>query len=84
MNCYFTDVYIICEKLSFHIVDCATTNDCAIILPNENDKWLMFRHNKKEKLLFVVYANLECILEKKTNDMKTFRDSPINIIRFSA
>ncbi|EGI62699.1 hypothetical protein G5I_08955, partial [Acromyrmex echinatior] len=46
-------------------------NYCAVILPNENDKWLSFRdHNKKERLLFVVYADLECILEKKkrTND----------------
>ncbi|XP_011068914.1 PREDICTED: uncharacterized protein LOC105154849 [Acromyrmex echinatior] len=57
------------EKLSLHILNCTTTNDCAIILPNENDKWLSFRgHNKKERLLFVVYADLECILEKKTND----------------
>ena len=55
------------EKLSLHIV--ATTNDCAIIFPNKNDKWLTFRgHNKKERLFFVVYADLECILEKKTND----------------
>ncbi|EGI70785.1 hypothetical protein G5I_00412 [Acromyrmex echinatior] len=54
------------EKLSLHIVDCTTTNDCAVILPNENDKWLSFRdYNKKERLLFVVYTDLECILEKK-------------------
>ncbi|KYN38931.1 hypothetical protein ALC56_06691 [Trachymyrmex septentrionalis] len=53
------------EKLSLHIVDCRL----CIILPNENDKWLSFRsHNKKERLLFVVYADLECILEKKIND----------------
>ncbi|KYN28509.1 hypothetical protein ALC57_02071, partial [Trachymyrmex cornetzi] len=57
------------EKLSLHIVDCTTTNECAIIFPNENDKWLSFRgHNKKERLLFVVYADLECILAKKTTD----------------
>ena len=70
MNCYFTDTlhyFHTSEKLLLHIVDCATTNDCAIILPN--DKWLLFQgHNKKERLLFVVYANLEYILEKKTND----------------
>ena len=54
--------------MSLYIVDCATTNDCAIIVPN--GKWLTFRgHKKKERLLFVVYlADLECILEKKTND----------------
>ncbi|KYQ54679.1 hypothetical protein ALC60_06444, partial [Trachymyrmex zeteki] len=33
------------------------------------DKWLSFRnHNKKERLPFVVYADVECILEKKTSD----------------
>ena len=54
------------------------TNDCAVILPNENDKWLSFRdHNKKERLLFVVYADLECILEKK----KRINDE--NISRFT-
>ncbi|KAG5316943.1 MOS1T transposase, partial [Pseudoatta argentina] len=57
------------EKLSLHIGDCTTTNDCAVIFPNENDKWLSFRdHNKKERLLFVVYADLECVLEKRTSD----------------
>ncbi|KYN21651.1 hypothetical protein ALC57_05969, partial [Trachymyrmex cornetzi] len=56
------------EKLSLHIVDCTTTNECAIILPNENDKWLSFRGHNKERLLFVVYADLECILAKKTTD----------------
>ena len=56
------------EKLSLHIVDCTTTNDCTIILPNENDNLSFRGHNKKERLLFVVYTDLECILEKKTND----------------
>ncbi|KYN15192.1 hypothetical protein ALC57_12602 [Trachymyrmex cornetzi] len=61
--------FLTSEKLSLHIVDCTTTNECAIILPNENDKWLSFRgHNKRERLLFVVYADLECILAKKTTD----------------
>ena len=71
MNCYFTDTlhyFHTSEKLLLHIVDCATTNDCAIILPNENDKWLSFRgHNNKDRFFFVVYADLEYILEKKTN-----------------
>ncbi|KYN09457.1 hypothetical protein ALC57_18430, partial [Trachymyrmex cornetzi] len=64
------------EKLSLHTVDCTTTNECAIILPNENDKWLSFRgYNKKERLLFVVYADLECILVKKTTDENMSRFS---------
>ncbi|KAM0727228.1 hypothetical protein ACS0PU_006560 [Formica fusca] len=41
-------------------------NECAIVLPTEDDKWLEF-HNycRKERLPFVVYADLECVLEKK-------------------
>ncbi|XP_018378151.1 PREDICTED: uncharacterized protein LOC108770891 [Trachymyrmex cornetzi] len=41
-----------------------------------NDKWLSFRgHNKKERLLFAVYADLECILAKKTTDENMSRFS---------
>ncbi|XP_036145238.1 uncharacterized protein LOC118646436 [Monomorium pharaonis] len=40
-------------------------NDCAITLPNEKDKWLNFRNvNYKERVPFVVYADLECVLRK--------------------
>ncbi|XP_067215255.1 uncharacterized protein [Linepithema humile] len=41
-------------------------NDCAVVLPSEDKKWLTFsNYNRKERLPFVVYANLECTLEKK-------------------
>ncbi|XP_067216947.1 uncharacterized protein [Linepithema humile] len=54
------------EKLSAHSVDCGKMNDCAVVLPSEDDKWLTFRnYNRKERLPFVVYADLECTLEKK-------------------
>ncbi|XP_043275302.1 uncharacterized protein [Venturia canescens] len=53
------------DKLQFHEVDCGVINDCAVRLPAENDKWLEFTNaNRKERLPFVVYADLECILEK--------------------
>jgi len=46
-------------------VDCGQLNDCAIRLPSEDDKWLSFKnHCRKERMPFVVYADLECILEK--------------------
>ncbi|XP_077272096.1 uncharacterized protein LOC143902795 [Temnothorax americanus] len=52
------------KKLAAHSVDCGRMNDCAIVLPNEDDKWLSFdNHDRKERLLFVVYADLECLLE---------------------
>ncbi|XP_070167595.1 uncharacterized protein [Polyergus mexicanus] len=41
-------------------------NECAIVLPTEDDKWLEFRNYcRKERLSFVMYADLECALEKK-------------------
>ncbi|XP_026830436.1 uncharacterized protein LOC113563250 [Ooceraea biroi] len=44
-------------------------NDCAIVLPNEEDKWLSFtNYNRKERIPFVVYADLECILQKTEED----------------
>jgi len=46
-------------------VDCGQMNSCAIRLPSEDDKWLSFKnHCRKERVPFIVYADLECILEK--------------------
>ena len=41
-------------------------NDCAIHLPmNEEEKWLQFdNYNNKERVPFIVYADLECVLRK--------------------
>ncbi|XP_070171333.1 uncharacterized protein [Polyergus mexicanus] len=36
------------------------------LLPTKDDKWLEFRnYSRKERLPFVVYADLECVLKKK-------------------
>ncbi|XP_011858845.1 PREDICTED: uncharacterized protein LOC105556367 [Vollenhovia emeryi] len=49
-------------------------NDCAIRLPSEDDKWLTFNnYNCKERVPFVVYADLECTLEKMDKDSITSR-----------
>ncbi|XP_011700257.1 PREDICTED: uncharacterized protein LOC105457338 [Wasmannia auropunctata] len=53
------------EKLEAHVIDCQERNDCAIKLPSENDKWLSFKnYNRKERMPYVVYADLECTLKK--------------------
>ncbi|KYN06856.1 hypothetical protein ALC62_02240 [Cyphomyrmex costatus] len=45
---------------------------CAIRLPSEDDKWLEFKnHCRKERVPFVVYADLECALEKTAKDPTT-------------
>ncbi|XP_070169720.1 uncharacterized protein [Polyergus mexicanus] len=54
------------DKLSAHSVDSGRMNECAIVLPTKDDKWLEFRnYSRKERLPSVVYADLECVLKKK-------------------
>ncbi|XP_025992395.2 uncharacterized protein LOC113004158 [Solenopsis invicta] len=61
------------DKLEIHTMDCGKINDCAIILPSEDDKWLSFKNYcRKERMLFIVYVDLECILEK-TEDEKNYQ-----------
>jgi len=59
-----------CEKLQLHEVDCQKINDCAIRLPSEDDKWLEFGNHAshKERIPFIVYADLECVLRKTESD----------------
>ncbi|KYN22663.1 hypothetical protein ALC57_04933 [Trachymyrmex cornetzi] len=49
--------------------DCQKLNDCAIRLPSEDDRWLEFsNHRNQERVPFIVYADLECILRKTEPD----------------
>ncbi|XP_071650009.1 uncharacterized protein [Temnothorax longispinosus] len=46
-------------------------NDCAIKLPSDN-KWLQFNnYGRKKRVPFIVYADLECTLEKTAADPET-------------
>ncbi|XP_070529802.1 uncharacterized protein [Cardiocondyla obscurior] len=55
-----------------HSVDCGKINECAIILPCDEKKWLSFdNYTRKERVPFVVYADLECTLEKTNADSTT-------------
>ncbi|XP_036150345.1 uncharacterized protein LOC105835717, partial [Monomorium pharaonis] len=57
------------EKLNAHDVNCKTLNNCIIRLPDEDDKLLRFQnYRNKEQLPFVVYADLECVLQKTEPD----------------
>ncbi|KAG5327802.1 MOS1T transposase, partial [Pseudoatta argentina] len=48
-----------------HTVDCGKLNDCAVRLPSEDDRWLAFgNYCNQERVPFVIYADLECILCK--------------------
>ncbi|XP_011706330.1 PREDICTED: uncharacterized protein LOC105461527, partial [Wasmannia auropunctata] len=60
------------EKLEVHIIDCGEMNECAIRLPSKDDKWVSFNnYSRKERVPFVMYADLECILTKMERDPET-------------
>ncbi|XP_025266899.1 uncharacterized protein LOC112638810 [Camponotus floridanus] len=56
------------EKLSAHSEDCGKLNDCAIVLLGEDDRWLEFDHHSRKRIPFMMYADLECTLERKEGD----------------
>ncbi|KYN18063.1 hypothetical protein ALC57_09637 [Trachymyrmex cornetzi] len=56
-------------KLHSHTMDCRNINNCVIRQPNEDDKWLEFgNYNNKERVPFIVYADLQCVLQKMEPD----------------
>ncbi|KYN14583.1 hypothetical protein ALC57_13217, partial [Trachymyrmex cornetzi] len=57
------------QRLQTHEVDCQKLNDCTIRLPSENDRWLEFsNHRNQERVPFIVYADLKCVLRKTEPD----------------
>ncbi|XP_076384328.1 uncharacterized protein LOC117225171 [Megalopta genalis] len=52
------------EKLNIREIDCSRMNECALKLLTEDDKWLKFKNYAyKEPTQFVIYADLESMLE---------------------
>ena len=44
-------------------------NDCVIRLPSADEKWLEFgNHCNKDRVPFIVYADLGCVLRKTEPD----------------
>ncbi|KMQ85714.1 hypothetical protein RF55_15565, partial [Lasius niger] len=71
------------DKLQAHIVDCRDMNDCAIRLPSDKDKWLGFdNYNRKERLPFVVYADLECVLRKTSEHVSYNQHHEVFSVRY--
>jgi len=58
-------------KLEIHAIDCEKLNDCAIRLPSEDNKSLVeLRQLHQEGIPFIIYADLEYILEKTERDIE--------------
>lgn len=57
-----------------HLQNCYELTQCRMILPEEPNNILKFTsYSKKERVPFVVYADIECLLEKVTNDTKVYQ-----------
>lgn len=68
-----------------HLTDCKLINKCRVELPNENNKYLKFKNFRYQDVVpFVIYADLESILQKiddteNKNTVHTHKHIPSSI-----
>ena len=73
LNCFCA--YSTKNKLEAQKKICENHNYCNVEMPNEDNKIIKYNQGEKSiKLLFAIYADLECLLEK----MSTCQSNPIN------
>ena len=71
LNCFHS--YSTEEKLKKHEKVCNDQDYCYVEMPDENNKILKYNHGVKSmRVPFVIYADLECLLEK----MHSCKNSP--------
>ena len=65
LNCFLS--YSTKNKLKKHDIVCNDRDYCYVEMPNEGKKLLKYNHGETSmKAPFVIYADLECLLEKCT------------------
>ena len=53
------------ETLESHKKACENKDFCNVIMPSEDTEILEFnQYQKSDKAVFIIYADLECIIEK--------------------
>ena len=63
LNCFHS--YRTENELEAHKKICENHDYCHVEMPTKNDNIIKYNHGEKSmKLLFVIYADLECLLEK--------------------
>ena len=63
LNCFRS--FATKSKLQSHKTVCENKDFCNIIMPSEDTKILEFnQYQKSDKAPFIIYADLECIIEK--------------------
>lgn len=69
------------EKLEQHTVDCGQLNNCAIILPTDNSIVRFKNYGHSKRMPFIIYADIECLLEKIDDDNDNNHKSRFNYQR---
>ena len=73
LNCFHP--YSLKEKLEKHESVCNDHENCYVEMPNDN-KILKSNHGEKSlKAAFIIYVDLECLLEKKDSCQNNFEKS---------
>ena len=78
LNCFHS--YSTKEKLKKHEKICNGYHYCCVEMPDKDDKILKYNHGEKPlKALLMIYADLECLLEKmhscQNNLEKSYREN---------
>ena len=65
LNCFHS--YSTKEKLKKHVKVCNDHDYCCVEMPDEDKKILKYNYGEKSiRVLFIIYADLECLLENCT------------------
>ena len=63
LNC--THSFITKSKLESHKKGCQNKDFCHVVMPSQDIKILQFnQYQKSDKVLFIIYADLECTIDK--------------------
>ena len=74
LNCFHS---YSCSKLEAHKKICENHNYCNVEMSNEDNKKIKYNQGEKSiKLPFVIYADLECLLEKMSTCQNNPNESP--------
>ena len=67
MNCFKS--FRAKSKLEIHKKMCENHDCCYVQMPNDKNKALEYKHGHKSlRLPFIIYSDLECLLEKTNTD----------------
>ena len=74
LNCFHA--YRTKNKLETHKKICENSDYCHVEMPNEDNKIIKYNQGEKSiKSQFIIYADLECLLEKTSTRYKYLEES---------